>query len=143
MTAKADLDLAAKRIAYAKFLNAGQICLSVNHVFVDSQVHDAFLKRLHYWTQQFSGGGPRHMCKIVNKRNFERLSGLLENTSGNVFHASGKEGDNMLSPTVVTDVSIDGKCLDSLDAVMTNFLERFASQWGAIRSHLPSHQSDI
>ncbi|KAF5688646.1 aldehyde dehydrogenase (NAD+) [Fusarium denticulatum] len=77
VTAKADLDLAAKRIAYAKFLNAGQICLSVNHVFVDPEVHDAFVQRLHYWTQQFSSGESSHMCKIVNKRNFDRLSDSL------------------------------------------------------------------
>ncbi|KAF5568662.1 aldehyde dehydrogenase (NAD+) [Fusarium phyllophilum] len=111
VTARADLDLAAKRIAYAKFLNAGQICLSVNHVFVDPEVHDAFVKRLHYWTQHFSGGESSHMCKIVNKRNFERLSGLLKGTSGKVFQASVKEGDNMLSPTVVTYVRIDDSLL--------------------------------
>ncbi|KAF5591989.1 aldehyde dehydrogenase (NAD+) [Fusarium subglutinans] len=111
VTAKADIDLAAKRIAYAKFLNAGQICLSVNHVFVNPEVHDAFVKRLQHWTQQFSGGESSHMCKIVNKRNFNRLSGLLGETSGEVFQASGKKGDNMLSPTVVTDVSIDDSLL--------------------------------
>ncbi|KAG4274795.1 aldehyde dehydrogenase (NAD+) [Fusarium proliferatum] len=111
VTAKADVDLAAKRIAYAKFLNAGQICLSVNHVFVDPEVHDTFVERLHYWTRQFSGGESSHMCKIVNRRNFERLSGLLENTSGDVFRASGKAGDNRLSPTVVTDVTRDDSLL--------------------------------
>ncbi|TVY61962.1 Aldehyde dehydrogenase, dimeric NADP-preferring [Fusarium oxysporum f. sp. cubense] len=111
VTAKADVDLAAKRIAYAKFLNAGQICLSVNHVFVDPEVHDTFVQRLHHWTQQFSGGESSHMCKIVNKRNFERLSGLLEETSGNVFQASGNGGGNMLSPTVVTDVCINDSLL--------------------------------
>lgn len=114
VTAKADLDLAAKRIAYAKFLNAGQICLSVNHVFVDPEVHDTFVQTLHHWTQRFSGGESSHMCKIVNKRNFERLSGLLEETSGNVFQASGNGGGNMLSPTVVTDVGINGKFLGFL-----------------------------
>ncbi|KAF5645102.1 aldehyde dehydrogenase (NAD+) [Fusarium sp. NRRL 52700] len=132
VTAKADLDLAAKRIAYAKFLNAGQICLSVNKVFVDPEVHDAFVKRLHHLTQQFSGGQSSHMCRIVNKCNFESLSGLLENTSGDVFQASGKEGDNMLSPAVVTDVSIDGKCLDSLGAILTNFLASSEELFGPI-----------
>ncbi|CZR42660.1 uncharacterized protein FPRO_09963 [Fusarium proliferatum ET1] len=111
VTAKADVDLAAKRIAYAKFLNAGQICLSVNHVFVDPEVHDTFVERLQYWTRQFSGGESSHMCKIVNRRNFDRLSGLLENTSGDVFQASGNAGDNRLSPTVVTGVTRDDSLL--------------------------------
>ncbi|KAF5975348.1 aldehyde dehydrogenase [Fusarium bulbicola] len=114
VTAKADIDLVAKRIAYAKFLDAGQICLSVNHVFVDPEVHDAFVKRLQHWTQQFSGGESSHMCKMVNKRNFDRLSGLLGETSGEVFQASGKKGDNMLSPTFVTDVSIDATHKDAV-----------------------------
>lgn len=61
-----------------------------------------------------TASGSSHMCKIVNKRNFERLSGLLEETSGNVFQASGNGGGNMLSPTVVTDVGINGKFLGFL-----------------------------
>ncbi|KAF5026814.1 hypothetical protein F66182_1098 [Fusarium sp. NRRL 66182] len=111
VTAKADLDLAAKRIAYAKFLNAGQICLTVNHVFADPEVHDTFVQRLHYWTRHFSGGKSSQMCKIVNKRNWDRLSGLLEESSGKVFQAKVQEVDNMLHPTVVTGVTMEDSLL--------------------------------
>ncbi len=48
LTALVDVDLAAKRIANLKILNAGQMCLDVNHVFVDPDIHDKFLERLRY-----------------------------------------------------------------------------------------------
>ena len=44
--ADADLDLAAKVIAYKGFRNMGQSCSSVNRVFVQSAVHDAFVQKL-------------------------------------------------------------------------------------------------
>jgi len=40
ITKSANVDLAAKRVAYGKFLNAGQICLTVNHVFAEPEIYD-------------------------------------------------------------------------------------------------------
>ena len=45
VTPSADIDGAAKRILFSKFLNNGQICLSANHVYVDPSVHDNFVER--------------------------------------------------------------------------------------------------
>ncbi|RMJ09730.1 hypothetical protein CDV36_010647 [Fusarium kuroshium] len=109
VTSKADVDLAAKCIAWAKFLNAGQICLSVNHVFVDPSVHDVFAKRLIYWTDKFSGSG--HMCKIVNRRNFDRLAKLLDESKGNMHQAKMDQENSMMSPAVVTDVDMNDSLL--------------------------------
>ncbi|UPL01259.1 hypothetical protein LCI18_012193 [Fusarium solani-melongenae] len=109
VTSKADVDLAAKCIAWAKFLNAGQICLSVNHVFVDPSIHDVFVQRLVYWTNKFSSSG--HMCKIVNTRNFDRLAKLLDESKGNVHQVKVDEENNMMSPAVVTDVDMDDSLL--------------------------------
>lgn len=46
VTKTANIDLAAKRIAAVKLMNAGQICLNVNHVFVDPTVHDALVAKM-------------------------------------------------------------------------------------------------
>ncbi|KAI4128756.1 MAG: hypothetical protein LQ347_004050 [Umbilicaria vellea] len=51
--ATADVNVAAKRIAWVKWLNAGQICLSVNHVFADAAIYDVFVERLKYWNETF------------------------------------------------------------------------------------------
>ncbi|KAL6364087.1 hypothetical protein LRP88_03520 [Fusarium phalaenopsidis] len=109
VTSKADVELAAKCIAWAKFLNAGQICLSVNHVFVDPKIHDAFVQKLVYWTNKFSTSG--HMCKIVNRRNFDRLAKLLGGSKGNVHQVKVDQENSMMNPAVVTDVDMKDSLL--------------------------------
>lgn len=108
VTKTADVDLAAKRIAYVKFLNAGQICLSVNHILVDPSVHDQFVRSLERWTREFEASG--HMCRIINHRNYDRLTGILEKTNGKVIH-SGKSsrGERRLAGAIVTNVTLSGK----------------------------------
>jgi aldehyde dehydrogenase (NAD+) len=109
VTATADIDLAAKRIAYGKFLNAGQICLSINHVFVDPAIHDEFLARLGYWFTTYLGSSSDQYCKIVNERNFDRLSLMLAKTRGNVQYGGMQDkGRSFFSPTVVSDVNLQG-----------------------------------
>jgi aldehyde dehydrogenase (NAD+) len=106
----ADLDRAAKTIAFSKFLNAGQICLAVNHVFVDPAVHDTFVEKLKHWSSQFLHGERKITTAIVNQRHWDRLSGLLQQTKGTVV-CGGGESDELcrMEPTVVTDLDIDGK----------------------------------
>jgi aldehyde dehydrogenase (NAD+) len=106
----ADLDRAAKTVAFSKFLNAGQICLAVNHVFVDPAVHDTFVERLKHWSSQFLHGEPKITTAIVNQRHCDRLSSLLKQTKGTVV-CGGGESDELcrMKPTVVTDLDIDGK----------------------------------
>ncbi|EHA48702.1 aldehyde dehydrogenase 3H1 [Pyricularia oryzae 70-15] len=104
----ADIDYSARRIAFAKFQNAGQICLSVNHVFVDPEVADEFVERASYWCAKFVEGEARdHLTHIVNTRNFDRLCGLLDATSGKVVQGGGRDRETCyLQPTVVRDVTL-------------------------------------
>ena len=51
----ADLRIAARRIAFGKFLNAGQTCVAVDHVFVHSSIRQAFLAYLQQELQSFFG----------------------------------------------------------------------------------------
>jgi aldehyde dehydrogenase (NAD+) len=115
VTASANVDLAAKRIAYAKFVNAGQICISVNHVFADPAIYDEFVKRLSYWNDHFQGGEKKgaNMVRIVNERNFNRLVGSLERTKGD--KAYGGEIDKttlQIKPTIVTNIQLDDPLME-------------------------------
>ncbi|KIW80218.1 hypothetical protein Z517_06833 [Fonsecaea pedrosoi CBS 271.37] len=105
VTKSADVDFAAKRISYAKFTNAGQICLSVNHVFAEPEIVDQLLERLSYWNSQYLREGPGDMCRIVNERHFDRLSNLLDRSNGVVTYG-GKHDKRtrFFHPTVVRDV---------------------------------------
>lgn len=108
----ADLDLAAKRIASTKFQNAGQICLSVNHVFVPKRIHAELVDKLGYWFDTFlreEKENPEQMVRIINERQFDRLEGLLERTEGKIVYGGSKNReDKYIQPTVVTKVSMSG-----------------------------------
>jgi aldehyde dehydrogenase (NAD+) len=110
VTKNANIDLAAKRIAYSKFLNCGQICLSVNHVYADPAIYDKFTERLAHWAEQFMAKGDSHFSRIINSRNFDRLVGLLKGTQGVVSYGGGSNrATNFLALTVVKDIKQDGK----------------------------------
>ncbi|MDQ0208318.1 aldehyde dehydrogenase [Alkalicoccobacillus murimartini] len=104
----AKLDLAAKRIAWGKFLNAGQTCIAPDYVLVDEQVKDEFLKKLEKHTNDLykkpwkKGQYPR----IVSDRHFDRLVKFLED--GRVLVGGQYKRDDLaLSPTVLDDVEWD------------------------------------
>lgn len=104
----ADIDLAARRITSAKFTNAGQICLTVNHVFAEPEIVDQLIERLSYWNDQYLSKGNDGMCRIVNERNFDRLMGLLEKTHGNVVYKGPQDReDKFIHPVIVKDVTLD------------------------------------
>jgi aldehyde dehydrogenase (NAD+) len=110
VTSSANVDLAAKRIAYGKFLNAGQLCLSINHVFVDPSVYDTFVDRLGFWFDKYLNNAEEGYCRIINDRNFNRLNDLLSKTNGKIT-CGGKSdpATRFFEPTVVRDVKLEGE----------------------------------
>ncbi|KAF5711626.1 aldehyde dehydrogenase (NAD+) [Fusarium mundagurra] len=109
VTKSADVDFAARRIAAAKFSNAGQICLSVNHVIVEPEVVEEFFERLsHHFNKMLEGEGRSHMCRIVNDRNFGRLCDMLDSTSGCiVFGGEKNPKTRFFQPTVVRNITTE------------------------------------
>ncbi|GFN18627.1 aldehyde dehydrogenase 3 member H1 [Aspergillus tubingensis] len=111
----ANIDLAAKHIAWAKFSNAGQICVNVNHVLIDPSIREAFVTRLIHYFDEFTGGRdnkPDYYSRIINERNFDRLESLLDRTSGKVIHGGIRDRQNRyFGPTIVVDVSPDDPLL--------------------------------
>ncbi|KAK1145224.1 hypothetical protein N8T08_004377 [Aspergillus melleus] len=84
VTKSADIEAAAQDIAWVKFLNSGQICLSVNHVFVHPDVEKQLVERLTFYFNKYFAEGEEGMTRIVNQKNYDRLKGLLEKTDGSV-----------------------------------------------------------
>jgi len=112
VTKTANVDLAAKRIAYAKFFNAGQICLSVNHVFADPAIYDELVQKLQFWNKKFSGESGE-MSKIVNERNFDRLTGLLKRTTGDIKVGGQSDKEKLrLAPTIVANVTLNDALME-------------------------------
>ncbi|KAI5463058.1 putative aldehyde dehydrogenase [Mariannaea sp. PMI_226] len=136
VSAHADVDLAAKRIAAAKFLNAGQVCLTVNHIFVDPAVKEPFISSLVKYFDQYlkgSDGSPDHYSHIINDRNFNRLDTLLQQTSGTVIYGGQRDPKTRrFLPTIVDNVTMSdslmseelfGPILPILDATLDESIQ--------------------
>lgn len=109
--ASADLDVAARRIAWGKFLNAGQTCIAPDYVLADRQVRDAFVDKLAQQVTEFYGADPKGSAsfgRIVNARHLARLADLLERGAGTIaVGGTVDEGDRFVAPTVTVDPSPD------------------------------------
>jgi aldehyde dehydrogenase (NAD+) len=76
----ADLDVAARRIAWGKFLNAGQTCIAPDYVLVEKAVEAALIERLQRTVREFYGDDPMRnpdYTRIVNRRHHERIGKLM------------------------------------------------------------------
>ncbi len=111
------LDQVARRIAWGKFINAGQTCVAPDYVLVDEQVHDEFVDRLADSITSFFGDDPQHSPdygRIVNERHHARLTGLLDRGGYDAVAAGGGHdvAERYLAPTVLTGVKPDAAVMD-------------------------------
>ena len=102
----ADLEVAAKRVAWGKSLNAGQTCIAPDYLMIHEEVKDKFLKLLVKEWKHLLTKDPqkaKHFVRIVSDKALERLIGYLDN--GTIYHG-GKydKATRYLSPTILTDV---------------------------------------
>jgi aldehyde dehydrogenase (NAD+) len=110
----ANVDLAARRIAWAKYMNNGQICIAPDYVLVHKSKKNEFVEKIKEYIQAFytedSAREPSY-CRIVNEKHLARVKVLFEDAvqKGAKVEVGGDFDDeqNYLSPTVVTNVSND------------------------------------
>ncbi|GAA2862354.1 aldehyde dehydrogenase family protein [Pseudonocardia halophobica] len=107
ITADADVEVAARRIAWVKLMNSGQTCIAPDYVLVDAAVKDRLVAAIRRTVEEFQRGEPAAQ-RIVNRRQFDRLSGLLTDHGGEVVLGGGRdEAAVAIEPTVVVDPSPD------------------------------------
>jgi aldehyde dehydrogenase (NAD+) len=103
----ADLDVAARRIVWGKFYNAGQTCVAPDYVLAHEAIENALLDRMKQTIRDFFGDDPRTRAdfgRIVNARHHRRLVKLLE-SGGQVFAGGdADEHDRYIAPTILRDV---------------------------------------
>ncbi|KAL2817632.1 putative succinate semialdehyde dehydrogenase [Aspergillus granulosus] len=107
VTRNADIDLAAKRIANAKLINLGQLCVDVNHVFAEPEIYDELNDRLQFWMAKLVDEGRETLTHMVNHHHFDRLRSLLAKSNGTVVYTGKHDCESkFLHPTVVKDVTM-------------------------------------
>ncbi|AZU62146.1 aldehyde dehydrogenase [Neobacillus mesonae] len=110
----ANLKIAAKRIAWGKYTNAGQTCIAPDYLYLHKNVKEEFLQYLKAEIVELYSSEPLNnpnFTRIVSKRHFERLAAFLNN--GKVY-VGGKTNPEKLSiePTVLTKISWDDSIME-------------------------------
>jgi aldehyde dehydrogenase (NAD+) len=109
VAADADVDVAAKRIAWIKIMNAGQTCVAPDYVLADATIRDELVDKIGAaLTNMRSGDDPSGM-RIVNQRQFDRISGYLAGNDGKVTVGGKCDASTLrIQPTVVLDPDPEG-----------------------------------
>ena len=105
----ADIEVAAKRVAWGKSLNAGQTCIAPDYLMLHKNIKDKFLSELEKAFGELLGDDPQksdHFVRIVNDAAFERLKGYLADGEV-VFGGKTDKDERYFSPTVLDHVSPD------------------------------------
>lgn len=105
----APVALAARRIAWGKFMNAGQTCVAPDFVLVAREAHDPFVAAMKKALHEFYGDDParcRDYGRIVNPAHFERLVNYLR--EGKAVHGGQHDAQALfIAPTILAGVAAD------------------------------------
>lgn len=104
----ANLQLAARRIVWGKFLNAGQTCIAPDYLLVKSSIKSKILPLLEQEiinaygeNQELSPDFPR----IINRDHWKRLMNLIE-FQDIIFGGNHNEDENFISPTLINEPNL-------------------------------------
>ncbi|MEV7974484.1 aldehyde dehydrogenase family protein [Streptomyces sp. NPDC086519] len=105
----ADLATAARRIAWGKFMNAGQTCVAPDYVLAIGEAGTEIGAHLRDAIREMYGTDPARSNdygRIINERHFDRLAGLLKD--GRTVVGGDHDRDaRYIAPTVLADVDPD------------------------------------
>ena len=109
----ANIALAARRVVFGKYLNCGQTCVAPDYIYCHSSIKDKFVSEVKKQIKIQFGENPlenNNYGKIINKKHFERLLGLIDNTK---LVAGGDSNTESLkiAPTVMDNISWDDKIM--------------------------------
>ncbi len=105
----ADIKVAARRIAIAKFSNAGQMCVAPDYVLVHETVKDKFIHTIKQVIVQFFSNDPMNSDnygKIINEKQFNRLLSYFKD--GKLVHGGASSKSRLfIEPSILTDVPVE------------------------------------
>ncbi|NER38087.1 MAG: aldehyde dehydrogenase [Oscillatoria sp. SIO1A7] len=108
-----DIEVAARRIAWGKFLNAGQTCIAPDYLLVHRAVKKDLVAAIQRSIREFYGEDPAaspDYARIISDKHFSRISALLQD--GDIV-AGGQTNpaERYIAPTVMENVSLDARVM--------------------------------
>jgi aldehyde dehydrogenase (NAD+) len=107
VTKSCNLKTTAKRLVWAKFLNAGQTCIAPDYVFVEQSIKEAFIKQMitEIEASHFSFSNDNYV-QIINEKNMLRLSNLLVQDKI-IYGGKYDMEQRYFAPTLMNNVTAD------------------------------------
>ncbi|MBQ4822234.1 aldehyde dehydrogenase [Aquimarina sp. MMG016] len=111
ITKDVNIPMTAKRLIWAKFLNAGQTCIAPDYVLVESSIHDQLLSAMKEQIEKSDYNVDNHnYTQIINEKNFDRLQDMID--PNKVFiGGNGNRDQRVIPPTVLKDVEFTDKVM--------------------------------
>ncbi|MGB8390642.1 aldehyde dehydrogenase family protein [Mycobacterium sp.] len=116
VAADADIDVAARRIAWVKLLNSGQTCIAPDYVLAEQSIASELVDKILTNIREFRAAEDDSSLRIVNQRQFDRLVDLISKTDGKVVTGGGSDHSTLrIEPTVILNPSpTDGVMTDEI-----------------------------
>lgn len=114
----ANIDKAAKKIMWGKYMNAGQICVSPDYVLIDEVKKLEFIESCKKWIKHFYTEQPKDsksFARIVTHKHFDRLKSHIENAEN--FNAKIEVGGQLdsdskyIAPTIISNLKDEATLL--------------------------------
>lgn len=108
-----DIEIAAKRLLWGKFFNAGQTCVAPDYLLLNKNIQEEFLSKLVEFTNKFYGDFDEiqeNFTKIISQKHFDRVFGYLN--EGKII-VGGKCDKNtlLIEPTIITNLNYQSKIM--------------------------------
>ena len=98
-----DVEVAARRVAWGKFLNGGQTCIAPDYLLLHASVKEKFYKAFAKSVKSFYGNNPQDSVdfpRIINDKHFKRLSSMLQD--GTIIVGGNTDAESRyIAPTLI------------------------------------------
>lgn len=105
----ADINVAAKRIAWGKTLNSGQTCIAPDYIIIHKDVKDEFVRAFGNAVMEMHGNDlqkDRHYVRIVSDKAFDRITGYFKDGTI-IYGGDADKKERFISPTLIENVALD------------------------------------
>lgn len=110
-----DIDKMIERTVLGSFSYNGQVCISIQRIYVHKSLYEKFLERFVTRTKQLVIGSPfeedTNITAVINKKSLERIKSWIDEAvqEGATIECGGTVDGNVLTPTVLTNVNRESK----------------------------------
>jgi aldehyde dehydrogenase (NAD+) len=135
----ADIDYAVDAAVFSRYVHQGQVCMAANRILVDRSIADEFTGKFVAKVRTLKAGDPRDpetvIGPVINSSQADAITGIVEQAiaEGATALVHGTTTDNLVEPSVLTDVPVGSALLRQEVFGPVAFLIPFDSEEEAVR----------